>query len=278
MTMQEETLAQNDPRWRKLAAVAFDASDAAFPFARRLARDNGWSDQYAARVIEEYRRFAFLSVAAGHETTPSDEVDQAWHLHLTYTRHYWGAFADALGAPLHHNPTAGGPAERNRYADNYARTLNSYETYFGEKAPPDIWPAAKIRFGDAPYMQRVNRRRNFVIPKNRALPAVSATAAGVALTASVAAQDIESSAAGFVAFLKDNPLILLGVGVLIVVLLLAAAGSASGRKRKGDNAGGAVVGGDGGGGGKSGGKGAGKGDADGDGGSGCSGCGGGCGG
>jgi hypothetical protein len=58
-------------------------------FSKRLARDNGWSSGYAQRVIEEYKKFAFLAVAAGHPVTPSDQVDQVWHLHLTYTRSYW---------------------------------------------------------------------------------------------------------------------------------------------------------------------------------------------
>ena len=82
----------------RLEACVLDDSDAAFPFSRRLARDNGWTPTYTQRVIREYKRFAFLAVAAGHLVTPSDPVDQAWHLHLIYTKSYWKHFyGEVLG-------------------------------------------------------------------------------------------------------------------------------------------------------------------------------------
>ena len=36
----------------------------------------------APGAIEEYRKFVFLALVAGHQITPSDQVDQVWHLHL----------------------------------------------------------------------------------------------------------------------------------------------------------------------------------------------------
>jgi hypothetical protein len=103
--------------YERLAAFEFDKADAAFPFSARLARDNGWSREYAAAVLEEYRRFLFLAVAAGHPVTPSDQVDQAWHLHLLYTRSYWDDLCgDVLQRPLHHGPTRGGTAESEKFA------------------------------------------------------------------------------------------------------------------------------------------------------------------
>lgn len=72
MPDQLVTPAARDARWRRLRAVKFDDTAATFSFTQRLARDNGWTPSYAARVIEEYRRFAFLCVAGGHEMTPSD--------------------------------------------------------------------------------------------------------------------------------------------------------------------------------------------------------------
>ncbi|MEK6230809.1 MAG: hypothetical protein N2A42_03075 [Luteolibacter sp.] len=35
--------------------------------------------------MTEYKRFVALAMLAGHPVTPSEEVDQAWHLHLVYT-------------------------------------------------------------------------------------------------------------------------------------------------------------------------------------------------
>ncbi len=264
-------MAPNDLLWKSLSTVAFDDPDAAFDFTARLARDNGWSRSFAARVIEEYRRFAYLAMTSGHEVTPSDEVDQAWHLHLTFTRHYWGVFTEALGAPLHHNPTAGGAGERARYADNYARTLASYERIFGAAAPADIWPPAHIRFGDAPFMQRVNRRREFVVSKRRVFVGAGAAAGVTTLMASVAAQDITGGASGIIDAFNNNPVIGFGIVAVVIMLILMAFGK--GRRGRRDK--GAGDGGGGAGAGAAGGK-SGKGDADGDGG--CSGCGGGCGG
>jgi len=120
----------------------------ALPFSRRLARERGWSPGYARRVIDEYKRFAFLAVAAGHAVTPSEAVDEVWHLHLTYTRSYWEHFCPlALGQPLHHEPTRGGRAEAVKFHNLYEETLSSYRRCFGEEPPADIWPAVEDRFG-----------------------------------------------------------------------------------------------------------------------------------
>ena len=152
--------------YERIKSFRFDEDTTVFPFAARLARDNGWSTGYTARVISEYRRFAFLAVAAGHPVTPSDQVDQAWHLHLLYTRNYWNSFCrEVLGKPLHHGPTKGGSAEKEKFHDWYGKTLESYRRFFGENPARDIWPEAKIRFGEDIHYQRVNTKRLWIIPK-----------------------------------------------------------------------------------------------------------------
>ena len=140
--------------WQRLAHYTVGPDEAALSFQQRLARENRWDSAFAARVITEYKRFCYLAATAGHEVTPPDAVDQAWHLHLTYSRDYWDEFCPhVLRAPLHHGPTAGGVAERSRYYDQYARTLQSYETHFGVPAPADIWPPAARRFGIDPLAE-----------------------------------------------------------------------------------------------------------------------------
>jgi hypothetical protein len=144
------------PVWRALEGYEIGPPDAALSFTARLARENRWSEAFAARVVDEYKRFAFLAITAGHEVTPSDAVDQAWHLHLAYSRDYWQRFCpEVLGTDLHHGPTAGGGAEQARYFEQYARTLRSYEAAFGPP-PADIWPAARRRFGRDPRGVRVH--------------------------------------------------------------------------------------------------------------------------
>ena len=257
----------------RLDALSLDDLDAAFPFSRRLARDNGWSHGYALRVIEEYKRFAYLAAALDREVTPSDEVDQAWHLHLCYTRHYWGPFAEALGRPLHHGPTAGGATEDARYADNYDATRAAYEREFGESPPDDIWPAPEIRFGDAAFMRRLNISDKIILKKS-AIARYATGAGALALGGLAAGYAIaqEGDAGG-----GPNPAVWIALFAVFVSLAVVFGSrfSAASKAKKSSNAGGGVVGGCG----TSGGKG-GDGDGGSDGGSGCSGggCGGGCGG
>lgn len=148
--------AVGDPLWERLSTYEVGPADGAFSFVQRLARENRWPESTAAEVMHEYRKFAWLAVKAGHEVTPSDQVDQAWHLHLTYSRDYWQRFCpEVLGCDLHHGPTAGGQVERQRYYDQYAQTLKSYEEAFDQAPPPDIWSPAAKRFGEQPLAFRV---------------------------------------------------------------------------------------------------------------------------
>jgi len=154
-----------DPLWHLIDAFDLDALDAAFPFSRRLARENGWTSDYTARVIGEYKRFCYLAVRAGHAVTPPDQIDQAWQLHLSYSRDYWEVFcAQVLGADLHHIPVHDSDTkESERHRDAYAATIESYERVSGERPPPDIWPATELLFADSGAMRRVNTKNYLVV-------------------------------------------------------------------------------------------------------------------
>ena len=169
--------------WQRLADHPIGPEGAVLSFAARLARENRWDAGHSDRVIAEYKRFCYLAITAGHEVTPSDAVDQVWHLHLTYSRDYWGVFCPhVLGADLHHGPTAGGATEKARYYEQYAATLDAYEDAFGAPPPPDIWPAAARRFGKDPKAYRVNPVDVMVLDRRFAmLGAVGWVALGVAL-------------------------------------------------------------------------------------------------
>ena len=75
--------------WEDLSNFSLDNPEADFSFSQRLARENGWNLAHSLRVIEEYKKFIYMSVVTGKSLTPSDEVDQAWHLHLIYSYSYW---------------------------------------------------------------------------------------------------------------------------------------------------------------------------------------------
>jgi hypothetical protein len=152
--------------YERIRQFSIDVGDEQLSFAERLARENGWTDCYAERVIAEYKRFMFLAVAAGHPVTPSDQVDQAWHLHLTYARSYWGPWCgQVLQTQVHHNPTKGGSTEGSKFYEWYEHTRRSYQQFFGDAPPSDIWPHPSIRFGEDVHFQRVNLKRNWIIPK-----------------------------------------------------------------------------------------------------------------
>lgn len=159
-----------DALWQRIAGHRIGPADASLSFTDRLARENRWDKAHTERVIGEYRRFCYLAMTAGHEVTPSDAVDQAWHLHLTYSRDYWQVFCpQVLGADLHHGPTSGGTVERARYYQQYADTLAAYEAAFGEVPPADIWPDAHRRFSVDPMSVRVNVSDGMIIPRRVAL-------------------------------------------------------------------------------------------------------------
>ena len=130
-----------DPKlWERLRAHRFDDPSEETPFSARLAKAAGWSKAKAAEVIEEYRRFIYLSQVAPGRVTPSEPVDKAWHLHMTCTRDYWDRLCGrTLKAPLHHEP-ATGTADDARHIEQYEATLALYEQEFGIEPPRRVWP------------------------------------------------------------------------------------------------------------------------------------------
>jgi hypothetical protein len=158
--------ANRDALWSELRSLAIDPPGAALRFTARLARENGWSAAFAEAVALEYRRFLLLAATAGHPVTPSDAVDQAWHLHLAYTESYWNDLcARVLGRPLHHGPTRGGDAEDAKFVDWYEATLRSYRAVFGTAPPRAIWPPSAERFANAAAFRRVDTSRSWVVPR-----------------------------------------------------------------------------------------------------------------
>ncbi|MFN0112495.1 MAG: glycine-rich domain-containing protein [Blastocatellia bacterium] len=161
-----QPLPLNSQLWQALKEFSVGEPGAQLSFVRRLARENRWSVAYAQRVFDEYKRFVFLAISAGHKVTPSDEVDQAWHLHLAYTESYWTEMCGKLlGQPLHHGPTKGGQQEDDKYLDWYSRTLESYERIFGHKPPADIWPSPGERFDRKLRFARLNTAGYWLLKK-----------------------------------------------------------------------------------------------------------------
>lgn len=217
--------------WSRIDGYAFDTVDAALPFSARLARDNNWSVNFAMRAIEEYKKFVFLALTVGHPVSPSDEVDQVWHLHLLYTRSYWEDFCQILGGPLHHGPTKGGAHEGRKYNAWYENTLRSYAQVFAAAPPPDIWPEPARRFGDATYFRRMNTRVYWTIPRPR-LPRLVGMAAVTAPLWWLAGCDLTTKDHRF------EEVLLLIVLIAVIWSMVSPPDNAKKNKKKDDNSGG----------------------------------------
>lgn len=151
--------------WRRVQAHAFEDPSVGLDFTRRLARTMAWPVETARTGIAEYRRFCFLAAISTTPVTPSEQVDEIWHLHLTYTRDYWNGWCGtALGKTLHHDPTAGGDYEQAKFRIQYAETLALYERYFG---PPDatFWPGLRERFRPTARYRLVDCDKRLVLPR-----------------------------------------------------------------------------------------------------------------
>jgi uncharacterized protein (TIGR04222 family) len=161
MDEQRESVAE------KIGACELLGPGKAERFSERLARDNGWPSAYARRVEAEYRRFLLLAATPGEFVVPSEQVDQAWHLHLLDSARYRRFCREVLGCTLDHQPGDGSASERERLSRACTRTLARYEQRFAERAPKDIWPSVVRRFGIDLEVRRVNTAEHWLLPKPR---------------------------------------------------------------------------------------------------------------
>ena len=98
--------------YQRICDHELDDSSHEIGFLAHLMRANGWSRTF--------------------KVSPSDQVDQVWHLHLLFSDAYWNDFCPrVLGRPLHHHPTKGGQQERDRFHELYRATIRSYRQRFG---------------------------------------------------------------------------------------------------------------------------------------------------
>jgi uncharacterized protein (TIGR04222 family) len=127
--------------WSAIQQFPLNDPNAEINFSRKLSAKQHWSPSFTERVIEEYRKFLFLCCISPNGASPSQAVDEAWHLHLTYTRSYWiDLCKNTLNKDIHHHPSRGGDEEDHKHHDWYAETLEQYQSVFESPPPIDIWP------------------------------------------------------------------------------------------------------------------------------------------
>lgn len=230
-----------DRLWQKLAELQIGSENAQLDFVDRLARDNDWTLQFAEKALLEYKRFIYMVAKQKQELTPSDAVDQVWHLHLAYTKSYWEDLCgNVLGFSLHHNPTMGGKQEDQRFSNAYQRTLDIYYQTFGEYPDKTIWPPVKQRFHNAGKFIRINRANHWIVAKPAQSKLLIATLVMVSLTLVACAP--ESADSDFWFWAKT---IFGVVGVLIILKYLNdwLGGSGGGRGGSGGSGAGCSAGG-----------------------------------
>ena len=223
---------KSDPLWAALADMRIGPAGAACGFAARLARENGWSAVHAGDVAREYRRFLYIAARTGEPVTPSDDVDQAWHLHLLNSRHYWDILCGRiLRRPFHHDPAGGGAVEGLRHRRQYQATLAHYRRLFGKDPPPTIWPASVDAFALRPI--RIDGARYWLVPK---LPAGRATALAGAAMSIAACSALAANRAASEGGLPLEPIIAL-IALATIAIVAVYWLCAHRRRRDGDTSG-----------------------------------------
>jgi hypothetical protein len=101
-----------------------------------LRKKGDWTDESARRITEGYRRFLYLKALSGEPITPSQAIDMAWHLHLSFPADY-AALCKALGRDVPHL-TGLSPDEQ---AQAYDRGLALYAAEFDRAPHVDLWPS-----------------------------------------------------------------------------------------------------------------------------------------
>jgi hypothetical protein len=142
---------ENQNLWLKVARFPLNDPNAVYPFSAKLAHNQGWSEDKTGRVIAEYKKFMFLCMTAPNGASPSEAVDECWHLHLTFTANYAAFCQETSGKFIHHNPSKGGTVEQHRHMDWYDETVKNYVETFQQIPPSDVWPMP-LRFKPTDYL------------------------------------------------------------------------------------------------------------------------------
>jgi len=126
-----------DPLWLKLNMMNAQGMQAFAPVMQMMEKQMGANAEMAARVIEEYRKFLFLAMRAGHQVIPPGLINDVWMMHMQNTQNFW----EQLSQMMTERPAVGGMDAKTMgsVAEAWTQTLQSYEKFFGTKPPTDIW-------------------------------------------------------------------------------------------------------------------------------------------
>jgi len=152
---------QNRPLQSQLLTFLVGDQDTHSSFIKRLAHENSWPQPRAEQAFEEYKKFLYLGATANGIVTPSDAIDQVWHLHLLYTESYWNDLCGGiLRHSFHHGPSKGGKSEEEKFGACYLATIRAYEHNFGTP-PAEFWPTGSQPKTNYQRVDVIALQRNF---------------------------------------------------------------------------------------------------------------------
>ncbi|MGD1318653.1 glycine-rich domain-containing protein [Chryseobacterium sp. 2R14A] len=138
--METKIVLRNENLWERIQSFSLDSENVAFPFSKKLAKEENWTSDFTAKAIEEYKKFVYLCCILPNGASPSEIVDKVWHMHLIYTQNYWEEFCpNVLQQKLHHHPSNGGLSENEKHKNWFQETIRNYEEIFKQKVPIEIW-------------------------------------------------------------------------------------------------------------------------------------------
>jgi hypothetical protein len=123
--------------WDTIVGFDLDRPAGEYSFSKRLAYENCWTTSFTSQAILEYKKFMYLAATYEFMVSPSEIVDQVWHLHLIFTESY-SEFCQLLGKQVQHIPSTHNKEDYLRFKQAKERTKEYYEKEFGTQ-PESIW-------------------------------------------------------------------------------------------------------------------------------------------
>lgn len=99
-------------------------------------KEYGWELSFAGKVLYEYKRFMYLK-SQDPNCSPSDSIDQFWHVHILYTENYSRFCIENYGKFIHHNPDMS--LDQKARKERIGKTIKLYMLTFPSITYPEIW-------------------------------------------------------------------------------------------------------------------------------------------
>ena len=117
-----------------------------------LERKYRLSNRLANQYVEEYKNFLILAIFSENQLTPSEQVDQVWHIHQFSTKNYRKFCYTVFGELILHSPSDGD--DPDKYRTWYKNTLQKYHEVLGIPPARHIWPELDVRFSPKYFSER----------------------------------------------------------------------------------------------------------------------------